>query len=185
SKRHKGYVDRVDFGCVYPAGDNTAIIPADGIPRIVPIQCDCVIAREGEIDYSAARGQLRLRPTSSIDINIIADYTYDDRAATPNVIIPFRDASGNLVSPNVPYTPAINPYGAPISLDERFLCGPYCNYSTFKHVPTGTYAPFETTGRFMFEGWGVSGQLDWEIAPNLELVSITAYRTYTSEFSND
>lgn len=185
SKRQKGYVDRVDFGCVYPAGDNPAINPADGIPRIMPIQSDCVIAREGEIDYSAARGQLRLRPTSSVDINIIADYTYDDRAATPAVIVPVRDDAGNLVSPAIPDTPSINPFPASFPLDERFVCGPYCNYSTFQHPSTDTYAPFSTDGRFMFEGWGLSGQLEWDIAPNLQLVSISAYRTYKSRFSND
>jgi iron complex outermembrane receptor protein len=185
SKRQKGYVERRDFGCDYPAGANPAINPANGIPRILPIESDCVIAREGEVDFSAARAQLRLRPASSIDINIIADYTYDDRAATPNVIIPFRDASGTLVSPNVPYSAAINPFEAPIALDSRFLCGPFCNYSTFEHVATDAYAPFETTGRFMFEGWGLSGQLEWDLAPSLQLVSITAYRTYSSEFSND
>ena len=185
SKRQKGYVERRDFGCDYPAGENPAINPANGIPRVVPLDSDCVIAREGEIDYSAARGQLRLRPTPSVDINIIADYTYDDRASTPNVIIPFRDEDGTLISPNVPYSPAINPFGAPIALDSRFLCGRYCNYSTFEHVATDGYAPFETTGRFMFESWGVSGQLEWDLAARLQLVSITAYRTYSSEFSND
>ncbi|AKH41517.1 iron complex outermembrane receptor protein [Altererythrobacter atlanticus] len=185
SKRQKGYVERRDFGCDYPAGDDPAINPADGIPRVVPFESDCVIAREGEIDYSAVRGQLRLRPTSSLDINIIADYTYDDRASTPSVIIPFRDENGDLVSPNVPYTASINPFEAPIALDSRFLCGRYCNYSTFNHVATDSYAPFQTSGRFMFEGWGVSGQLEWDLAPSLQLVSITAYRTYSSEFSND
>jgi iron complex outermembrane receptor protein len=185
SKRQKGYVERRDFGCDFPAGQNPAINPTNGIPRIVSSQSDCVIAREGEIDYSAARGQLRLRPSSALDINIIADYTYDDRASTPNVIVPVRDANGAFISPNIPNTPSINPFGAPIPLDSRFVCGPFCNYSTFEHVAAGTYAPFETNGRFMFEGWGVSGQMELELSPNLQLVSISAYRTYHSEFSND
>ena len=158
SKRQKGYVDRLDFGCVYPAGDNPAINPADGIPRIVPIQSDCVIAREGEVDYSAARAQVRLRPAASIDVNIIADYTYDDRAATPAVIVPVRDAAGNLVSPAIPDTPSINPFPVSFPLDERFVCGPYCNYSTFQHAPTDTYAPFSTDGRFMLRAGGFRGR---------------------------
>jgi len=185
SKRQKGYVERRDFGCDYPAGENPAINPANGIPRIAPVESNCVLAREGEVDYSAVRGQLRLRPASTVDINIIADYTYDDRAATPNVIVPLRDASGNYVSPNVPYNPSVDPLGTGIALDSRFLCGPYCNYSTYSHPGNAQYAPFSTDGRFKFEGWGVSGQIEWDLAPSLQLVSITAYRTYSSQFSND
>ena len=185
SKRQKGYVERRDFGCDYPAGQNPAINPADGIPRIAPRESNCVLAREGEVDYSAVRGQLRLRPTSTLDINIIADYTYDDRAATPNVIVALKDSAGNYISPNVPYNADIDPLGTGIALDSRFLCGPYCNYSTYFNPGNSQYAPFGTDGRFKFEGWGVSGQIEWELAPNLQLVSITAYRTYSSEFSND
>jgi len=185
SKRQKGYVERRDFGCDYPAGENPAINPANGIPRIAPIGSNCVLAREGEVDYSAVRGQLRLRPTSNIDINIIADYTYDDRAATPNVIVPLRDSNGDYVSPNVPYNASIDPLGTGIALDSRFLCGRYCNYSTFSNPGNAQFAPFSTDGDFMFEGWGLSGQVEWDIAPNLQLVSITAYRTYSSQFSND
>jgi iron complex outermembrane receptor protein len=36
-----------------------------------------------------------------------------------------------------------------------------------------------------FEGWGLSGQVDWDIADNLQITSITAYRSYRSVFSND
>ncbi len=185
SKRQKGYVERRDFGCDYPAGENPAINPVGGVPAIRELGSDCVLAREGEVDFSAVRGQLRLRPTSNIDINIIADYTYEDRTATPNVIVPVIDSNGNYLSPKVTPARDINPFPADISLDERFVCGPYCNYSTFRHEPEGAYAPFSTDGRFDFEGWGLSGQVDWEISDRLQLTSITAYRTYSSKFSND
>src|SRR4029079_13991416 len=39
--------------------------------------------------------------------------------------------------------------------------------------------------RVKFDSWGVSGQLDWDISDNLQLVSITAYRDYKTRFSND
>lgn len=185
SKRQKGYVERRDFGCDFPMGENPAINPIGGVPAGRELNSNCVLAREGEVDFSAVRGQLRLRPASNLDINIIADYTYEDRAATPNVIVPILDENGNYLSPNVTPTGDINPFPADIRLDERFVCGPYCNYSTFRHEPEGNYAPFSTDGRFDFEGWGVSGQLDWDIADQLQLTSITAYRTYSSKFSND
>ena len=185
SKRQEGYVERRDFGCDYPAGQYPDINPVGGVPSSLELGSDCVLAREGEVDLSAVRGQLRLRPTSNIDINIIADYTYEDRAATPNVIVPILDGNGNYISPNVTPTADINPFPANLALDERFVCGPYCNYSTFRHEPEGNYAPFSTDGRFDFEGWGISGQIDWELSDRLQLTSITAYRTYSSKFSND
>jgi iron complex outermembrane receptor protein len=36
-----------------------------------------------------------------------------------------------------------------------------------------------------FEGWGVSGQIDWDLSENLQIQSITAYRDYRNQFSND
>ncbi len=185
SKRQKGYVERRDFGCDYPAGEYPDINPEGGVPAILPLSSNCVLAREGEIDYTAVRGQLRLRPSSNLDINIIADYTFDDRAATPKVIVPIYDDAGNLIGPDYVADRDINPYDADISLDSRFLCGGYCNYSTFNHDPDGNFDRFSTDGRFKFEGWGVSGQIDLELSDRLGLTSITAYRAYTSQFSND
>lgn len=186
NKRQKGYVERLDFGCVNPPGQNPDINPANGIPAILPPGAgSCVLSREGEVNYSAVRGQLRLRPSDSIDINIIGDYTYDDRAGTPSVIIPLYDDSGNIISPNRPVDPRINPYGDAFPLDSRWVCGQFCNYANFRNPASGNFAEFSTDGRTRFEGWGVSGQIDWTLADNLALTSITAYRTYDSSFTNE
>ncbi len=40
-------------------------------------------------------------------------------------------------------------------------------------------------GGFAFRDWGVSAQVDIELSEALQLVSISAYRKYTSNFSND
>jgi L-alanine-DL-glutamate epimerase-like enolase superfamily enzyme len=36
-----------------------------------------------------------------------------------------------------------------------------------------------------YEGWGASGQIEWSLRNDLQLVSITAYRKYDSLFSNE
>jgi len=47
-------------------------------------------------------------------------------------------------------------------------------------------APLDVVdGRSKYNGWGVSGQIDWDMTDNLQLVSITAYRSYRTLFSND
>ncbi|MBO9517231.1 MAG: TonB-dependent receptor [Porphyrobacter sp.] len=211
AKRQDGYVQRLDFGCVYPAG-GSATLPADaplnagqpinpavgGIPARLPAGSDCVVADEGEVDYMGLRGQVRWRPTDTIDINIIGDYTIDDRWQVGSVLLETYYPNGVLASPhfplpaNPPYNTAtnptrdINPFGPGIAYDTRFVCGPYCNFASYTNEPdTAWPIRDQADGRIKFEGWGVSGQIDWDIADTMQLVSITAYREYTSNFSND
>ncbi len=161
------------------------------------------------------RGQIRWRPAETIDINIIGDYTDDDRTAAGSVLLLRTYPNGTVASPRFPLpvvpapgstppqnysggtppnTPATvvprdpNPFAAPDSLlayDTRFLCGQYCNYATYDMPADGVYRASSGDGRVRFKGWGVSGQIEWEIADHLQLDSITAFRKYTSNFSND
>ena len=169
SKRQDGYVERLDFGCVNPEG---------GIPSNVAGGDDCVVARDGDVNYQAVRGQLRIRPTDTIDINLAADYSIDDRNPPGAVLTSVVD-SGN---------PAIRGDYPGVPFDERFLCGPYCNYGTYAAPadPANGFAyGTDFAARSLFEGWGVSGQLDWDLADDLQLVSITAYREYNARFATD
>jgi iron complex outermembrane recepter protein len=245
SKQQEGYVDRIDFGCRFPAGGSATftrdyaitgvattllVNPAGGVPARTN-NADCVTAREGEIGYIAARGQLRWRPADTIDINIAADYTDDDRTSAPGVLLRRSYPDGTIASPRYPLplvpapgsTPAQNfatpslqrdynpfPIGntadaSLLTYDNRFLCGPYCNYASFDNpadaaigqnglpittlvggVPTQlTYRASTADGRIRFKGWGISGQVEIELSDDLQLNSITAYRSYVSNFSND
>jgi iron complex outermembrane recepter protein len=225
SKKQDGYVDRIDFGCRFPAGGTATFVPAFATasnptmaPQLVnpaggvPARSsdpDCRIGREGGIGFIAARGQLRLRPTDTIDINLIADYTDDDRPTAATVLLQRSYPNGAVASPRFPpvLNPApgttppqnfsapppgaprdINPFAAPNTLlayDNRFLCGPYCNYASYDNPADGPFRATTQDGRVRFKGWGVSGQIDWDITDDLQLTSITAYRAYRSVFSND
>lgn len=177
SKRQNGYVDRLDYGCVNPPG--SALNPAiGGIPSQIPTGGDCVVSRDGNVDFHALRGQLRIRPTDTIDINIIADYSVDDRNSPASIITEAQDGGNPAVSGpyvNVPY-------------DSRFICGPFCNYGTNQAAadPANGFAfGRDYDGRSHFEGWGFSGQVEWDVSDYLQLVSITAYREYNTNFSTD
>ncbi len=210
AKRQDGYVKRMDFGCVYPVGGGdrlpadaplnpgAEINPVGGIPANLPATSDCVVADEGEVDYMGLRGQLRFRPTDTIDINISGDYTIDDRWQVGSVLLETYYPNGTVGSPhfplpanppyNNPTAPGrdINPYGPGIAYDTRFLCGPYCNFASYTNDPDTTWPIGDRVpGRIKFEGWGVAGNVEWDIADRLQLVSITAYREYTSNFEND
>lgn len=55
SKRQDGYVERLDFGCVHPQG--SALNPAvGGIPAQMPAGSDCVVGKDGNVNYQAVRG---------------------------------------------------------------------------------------------------------------------------------
>jgi iron complex outermembrane receptor protein len=207
AKKQDGYVQRLDFGCVNPPGspNNPQSATQTPIPATLASGSGCLLAREGEVDFQAIRGQLRWQPTDRIDINIIADYTHDDRTTAGGVLLE-RYVDGVLVSPNFngatrtvgpgipapvdidPFTPnpaggGVNPNNIP--LDRRFLCGPYCNYASFTSLADGPLPFARGDGRTKFEGWGVSGQIEWDLTDDLQLVSITAYRDYRTQFSND
>jgi len=210
AKKQGGYVKRLDFGCVYPMGGG-ARLPSDaplnpgaeinpavgGIPATMPTSSNCVVADEGEVDFMGFRGQLRFRPTADIDINIIGDYTIDDRWQTGSVLLETYYPNGYLASPHYPIaasppyvarpgTADINPYGPGIAYDTRFVCGKFCNFASYTNEPdTGQPMRDSADGRSRFEGWGLSGQVDWNLSDRLKLTSITAYREYTSNFEND
>lgn len=192
SKMQDGYIERRDFGCDYPAG-SSALNPAGGVPRILPTTADdCVMAREGEVNFQAVRGQLRWQPTDRLDVNIIGDYTHDDRTVGGSVLLRRENAAGAVASPNYPFPPNpaarvfdINPFAADIAYDERFVCGPYCNYATYMSLPDNGLPLDVVNGRTKYDGWGVSGQVEFDMTDNLQLVSITAYRDYRTQFSND
>ncbi|MGX7895963.1 TonB-dependent receptor [Tsuneonella sp. HG222] len=197
SKRQDGYIDRLDFGCVNPPG--SALNPAvGGVAPRVSSNNDCVMARESAVNYSAARAQLRFQPSDAIDINLIADYTHDDRVVAGSVLVEGTNAPGAAATPNNTSvfnpTPWIRGSATAVPLDNRFLCGKYCNYASFYSPagawlgPVATGFPLVETindGRVDFEGWGISGQVDWDVLDELQLQSITAYREYTNRFSND
>lgn len=221
SKQQEGYVKRLDFGCVYPAGgpatftrafpiagqpDTLLVNPVGGIPASTN-RDDCVVAKEGEVNYVALRGQLRLRPSSNLDINIAADFTNDSRAAAGSVLLMRYYPNGEVASPRypLPLIPAtgstppqnyaaaspprdINPFAASsdlLSYDNRFICGNYCNYASYDMPADGNFRASSADGRVHFKGWGVSGQVEWDASDDIQINSITAYRQYTSIFSND
>lgn len=170
SKQQEGYVDRIDYGCAFPES---------GIPPLyaVPASGDCTIAKEGEVDYTAARGMLRWFDGGPLDIMLTADYTNDNRTQAPGVLI-VADYQG---------TADINPYDVPIALDDRFVPpeGSYYNYASYANLEDGTRQAWVGNGRSRYEGWGTSAHIDWDMADQLQLQSITAYREYESGFSND
>ena len=165
ARKQDGYVQRLDYGCVNPG---------QGIPATVSGD-DCLLSLQGGVNYQAVRGQLRFVASPDLEINIIGDFTRDDREIAGSV----------LTLANYTGTGDINPFPTPQRFDSRFICRPYCNYSTYSIQDDGVQVGRTIPGRIDFTGWGVSGQVEWDLSDDLQLVSITAYRAYNSVFSNE
>ncbi|GAA0302892.1 TonB-dependent receptor [Sphingomonas oligophenolica] len=165
SRSQDGYISRLDYGCVHPG---------QGIPALRDAP-DCLLSKQGEVGYWATRGNLRYVPSSNLEINIIGDYTHEKHEIAGGVLTYAK------------YTGAgdVNPFPTPIPYDSRFICGRYCNYSSYVSPADGALGESSIPGKLFYTGWGVSGQIEWKIADGLRLVGITAYRKYNETFSNE
>jgi iron complex outermembrane receptor protein len=182
SKQQRGYIQRRDYGC-----DN----PGSGVPVLVSVGQDCVLGYNGEVAYTALRGQLRMVASDNFEINAALDYTEDDRDAAGGVLV----QTTSTVNPNV--QPRQGVTTLPLS---AFVPPPgsYYNYASY-YNPAGTFTrlanpgagattPMDETradGRVRFNGWGASTTVDWTLSDTVSLKSISAYREYDSYFSND
>ena len=199
AKRQDGYVDQLDFGCVYPAGGGATFVDANGVTqqynpaggeaRTVTTD-DCLVAKLGGTNYQAARAILRYEPSDRFDLTLIGDYTDDDRTGVGQVLT----ATQRNANPNV-----LTPGGLPV--DDRFICGPYCNFQVDGNAFGGPFVaiipgdPFRAGGtilqatsasnRTTYRGWGVSGQGNFDLTERLQLQSITGYREFDTFWAAD
>ncbi len=183
AKRQGGYVARIDYGCANPGS---------GIPTTRSATQGCVVAHDGDVNYNALRVALRLVASDDLEFNVTADLTEDHRNPPPGVLL-----YANNANPNIRVGDGTVPY------DSRFVppAGSYYNYASY-YSPAGTFTtqgpgpagPAGTTLPLLetknvpgsdFNGWGVSGRIDWRLTDQLALAAISAYRKYDAEFTND
>jgi iron complex outermembrane receptor protein len=196
AKQQDGYVDQLDFGCVYPAGGSATFVnsagqtvpvnPTGGIAALTSAS-DCRVARLGGVGYQAARGILRWEPSDTFDITLIGDYTNDEHTVAGEV----------LLATAPPANPRNLSLPAGITYDDRFICGPYCNFMN-NGSPAGVWTsataadPLGANGTPLartqgdseshYSGWGLSANMNWELSDTVALVSITGYREFHTSF---
>jgi iron complex outermembrane receptor protein len=164
--RHQdGYVDRLDYGCVHPG---------EGIPATRDTG-HCLLSKQGEVNYQAVRGQLRWEANDKIEINLNGDATREKHEIAGSV----------LTYANYTGAANINPFPTPQAYNSRFICGKFCNYSTYDSPAFGTYSDSSIPGQIDYKSYDLSGTIDWRIADHLKATSITSYRHYLSIFSNE
>jgi iron complex outermembrane recepter protein len=171
----EGYVDVIDYGCAFPAS---------GVPSLAS-GSDCELYKQGDVGYKAVKAIVRFNPTDALDIRISADYNKDVRNSSAEVLLYAGNDNPNVQTVN----------GLP--LDNRFICGRFCNYTTTAQpggafiaglIPPLNGLPLGTVNgqqKNKYEGWGVSGNIDYNLSDAVQLQSISAYREWDNSFTID
>jgi iron complex outermembrane receptor protein len=184
SRHENGYVNLVDYACSHPTDP---YVISGAYPR-GNFTSDCNTGTEGGQDYTALRASTRWAPTDTFQANWVIDATQDNSGSTATTLLgtPFSIfGASTLAWMGAPY-------------DSRFIpANPYQSYANFLD-PGVTYAPINTAGapgakvgafyanpNNTLNAWGTSFTIDWKLASDLALKSISAYRHYTSTFGDD
>ena len=192
-KHQQGYVDQLDFGCVYPAGgtatytanDGTTQVvnPAGGVARVRP-KGSCRIDRLGEIGYQAIRGALRYTPSDALDINLTAEYIHDEHSAAGEVLA----ATEEIDNPNTNL--------GPVTYDNRMICGRFCNFSSYSSpainfvgllTPPGGQPLLATqnSNKSVYDAYNLAANVHYEVNDMFTIDNILAYQSWDTEFGVD
>lgn len=166
TKKQDGYVTRMDYGCLHPGS---------GVPSLATLG-DCKLGTEGGKDYSAGRAAFRWLASDNVEVNLVGDLTVDNSETAAVTLLQVNSAANGVAAINTasgfPYTSAFVP------------ASPYVSYATFtaKGADGRTVAWSPTTHTKV---WGTNLTVDWKLADQLALKSITAYRQFDSQWVED
>lgn len=163
AKQNDGYVNRLDYQCATgkaPSASNSAGSPALG--------AGCKLGTLGGQSVLALRGAMKAVLADGIEDTVTVDYTNDKSEPSPMVLINqglWRGPGYNLTA-----TP---PISNPV---QNFVTGgTYTSYANFTGM-IATPNQYTSTPVSNAKLWGVTNHLDLELADELNLVSITAFR---------
>lgn len=163
AKQSDGYVNRLDYQCATgkaPSASNSAGSPALG--------AGCKLGTLGGQSVLALRGAMKAVLADGIEDTVTVDYTNDKSEPSPMVLIYqglWRGPGYNLTA-----TP---PISNPV---QNFVTGgTYTSYANFTGM-LATPSQYTSTPVSNAKLWGVTNHLDLELADELNLVSITAFR---------
>lgn len=207
-KDRTGYMKRLDFRCSMIQQGTPEL--AGGFPfsdinlandQLQGTLGDCVIGHLGGEDVKALRGQVYWEPSSTFDVTLSADWLKDRSDNGMDKILEIDPAVG-LTNPNIVALYGLYTHeGGPVfKLDDRFVTDDvYSTYATFGDtiqaggivpgnslyngspfrggIDNPTYAPIDS--------WGVSGKVNFEIAPDIDVIAVMGYRKFEAVFSYD
>jgi len=207
---HDGWVDIVNYGLTHPSSnvpalDSRSAYKVNGREGSQNMQAGRVALRwrpTSNIDFNVSADYTNEKDSPVPDVLIAAGLP-GPTASNPNPFnpaVPYGATNANgggwLVGKNgapVPYDCHFVPYGQyscdtgaslPAGVDRRYMT--YANFLDAM-VPTSQapYKPYEALQNSDFTGWGVMGNLQWDISKAAQITWIGSYRKYKSNFSQD
>jgi iron complex outermembrane receptor protein len=192
---HKdGYVTRYDYRCTHPTSTIPSTVTGNG----------CKLGTEGGKDYVAGRLALRWTPSPDVTVDLVGDITRDESEVGPTTLIyvgrpaapgtmltgvatppiPAYVLNGNVYgtatgSPFISYSP-YGPFAQDTFSHSRFIS--YENYADT--APRDGSAPWQAPLKGAINSWGLSGTISANLAENVNLTSITAYRKFDGTYSS-
>ncbi|WP_321390723.1 TonB-dependent receptor [Emcibacter sp.] len=189
SKGQDGHVKRVDYGLSHPGS---------GVP-VVSNGANPVVGTLGGKSYTGGRIALRWTPSETLEINIAGDYTRERSEAIESVLIygnhPGTNADGQPWLPStidggvIPLDCSFVPAGVNSCDTQTAYDGRYISYGTFlDQTPATSQAPYKPVAfdpHTNMDNYGVVANIVYDISDNLQLTSITAWREFVSDWSQD
>ncbi len=211
TRNRDGHVKRYDYGCLNPNDPDVV----DGDLPSLATGGDCVLGRLGNQRMWGGRLSLRIAPAGSpIEVNLSGDYTKDTSRTQASVLIASAESANAGSAAPVDRSGLSIPYQG-VAYDDRFvtygpyrranavLNDPYASYANFydpgvmysaiaappgppsEYVAGAPLGPFTAPSAAGAEAWGLAATIDYEIADNLSLKSITGYRHMFSHTGSD
>jgi iron complex outermembrane receptor protein len=173
--QQNGYVTRIDYGCAFPTS---------GIPALGGTQQNCVSGHEGGKNYTAGRVALRWLPSDNLTVDWAGDVTIDKSQVAAVTLLQVNPAAPGAFATNINsgYPPG---NAAGVAYDSRFIPkDPYVSYANFCAGGLGgnTYCFSPDTYTKI---WGTSLNVVWQLSPDVNLTSISAYRRFDSQWVED
>lgn len=150
----------------------------------------------GDTDNLAGRFALRLEPSSEVTIDIAVDGSRSRENSAPNVAIAINENAPAAQYWNAAYSGApgvctnlANPSRLTNQscFNSQWALAPYQHGGTFSSISAvfsnGNPEPYRSGSDVNI--WGASGTVDWKLAENVSLKSITAYRKVTGFWTRD
>ncbi|TAJ93861.1 MAG: TonB-dependent receptor [Gammaproteobacteria bacterium] len=192
SKTQDGYFDILDYECVNGPGSlgggGTGVppIPGLGFPGLsidlgsaVNESGNCVVDELGNENVQSGRAMFLWHASPEIDVTLSADVTHQHQKGPADKYVRFYRPGTPEAGLSEFWNFAV---GVPIfgvAWDDRFLTdSPYTNYNRYVDPVSGRTFPNVND----VDEYGIAGAVEWQISPELNIKSITAYREFKNSF---
>ena len=174
TENHDGYVTRYDYACTHPGSNLKSMEVGDG----------CTLGHDGDQHVSNGRIALRWVPTNKLEINMSGSVTSDNSGVQANTLL--KVAPGSLGEAT--YTTGVN--GAPVFFGPQFIpTNHYTSYATYTSNAASVifgsdpYGPITVPPINHLLENNADLSIDYKLADNLSLKSITGYQYYSNQFA--